>query len=117
MSFLSSIFGAKAQDTKELIEVLDATSFKKVIVGKDVLLYDVRTSKEYKQGTINNAKNVDFFDRKTFLRVFDKMDKDVPVYLFCRSGNRSNKAAQLLTKQGFTKIYDLEGGYIAWKNL
>lgn len=117
MSFLSSIFGAKAQDRKEAIEVLNVNTFKKAIESETILLYDVRTPKEYKQGTINNAENVDFFDRETFLRVFNKMDKDIPVYLFCRSGNRSNKAAQLLVKLGFTKIYDLEGGYTAWKNL
>jgi rhodanese-related sulfurtransferase len=114
LSILSSIFGAKAQENG--IEVLDVSTFKQKIKNKRVLLYDVRTSYEFKQGTIKNAINVDFFNRKSFLLAFEDIEKNTPIYLFCRSGNRSNKAARLLVKQGFIKVYDLKGGYIAWQN-
>lgn len=114
MSILSSIFGVKAQEKG--IEVLDVSTFKQKTKNKGVLLYDVRTSYEFKQGTIKNAINVDFFSRKSFLLAFQDIDKNTPIYLFCRSGNRSNKAARLLVKQGFTKVYDLKGGYMAWHN-
>ena len=46
-----------------------------------------------------------------------KFDKDEPLYIYCRSGNRSSKAAAQLTEAGFKKIIDLKGGYKAWKNL
>jgi rhodanese-related sulfurtransferase len=46
---------------------------------------------------------------------FKKLNPSKPVYLYCRSGNRSGKAANLLAKMGFTEIYDLKGGYMSWK--
>ena len=43
------------------------------------------------------------------------MDKDKPVYLYCRSGARSQKAARKLIDMGFEKVYDLKGGFMRWK--
>lgn len=116
MSFLSSIFGVKTLQS-EAVEIIGANTFKQKINKHNVNLFDVRTAVEFNRGTIKNAINVDFFNKIKFLKHFENLDKSEPVYLFCRSGNRSNKAAQLLAKQGFAKIYDLQGGYIAWKNL
>ena len=42
------------------------------------------------------------------------LNKDEPVYIFCRSGNRSQKARQIMLEHGFTQVYDLDGGYNAW---
>ena len=43
-----------------------------------------------------------------------KLDKSKELYIYCRSGNRSGKAAKKLGKMGFAKVYDLEGGIINW---
>jgi rhodanese-related sulfurtransferase len=45
---------------------------------------------------------------------FDKLDKTQPVYIYCRSGNRSAKSAIRLQEMGFEKIYDLEGWFMAY---
>jgi rhodanese-related sulfurtransferase len=42
-----------------------------------------------------------------------EVPQDKPVVLYCRSGNRSNQAAQLLDRAGYTQIYDL-GGIVNW---
>jgi len=42
-----------------------------------------------------------------------EIPKDKPVVLYCRSGNRSNQAAQILERAGYSQIYDL-GGIITW---
>jgi phage shock protein E len=62
---------------------------------------------------INNAKNINFFD-DDFLSQMSVLDTDKPVYLYCKSGGRSGKAAIQLKEAGFTKVYDLEGGITAW---
>jgi thioredoxin 1 len=43
------------------------------------------------------------------------LDKTKPVYLYCLSGGRSKQAANYLAKQGFAKVYNLEGGIMEWK--
>ncbi len=76
---------------------------------------DVRTPEEVADGTIEGAINIDY-NAADFIEQFSALDKNQPVYLFCRSGNRSGKATKLLIKAGYNEIYDLKGGYLAYGN-
>lgn len=113
MSFLSTLFGTK-NTTSENISILDSATYAQAIKGKKVQLVDVRTANEFKNGHIKNAVNIDFFNASGFKQAFLKMDKEKPVYLYCRSGARSQKAARRLVDMGFSEIYDLKGGYSRW---
>jgi rhodanese-related sulfurtransferase len=77
-------------------------------------LIDVRTSGEYNEGHIKKAANIDWngdgFDDKV-----SKLDKNAPVFLYCRSGKRSSSAAKRMKSLGFSKIYELEGGITKWE--
>lgn len=114
MGFFASLFGLNAQTIKE-ITVLDATEFKEKISEGKLALIDVRTAKEFNAGNIKNSVNIDFFDPQ-FITCFSEYDKEEPIYLYCQSGNRSGKAAKKLAELGFTKVYDLKGGYSGWKS-
>jgi rhodanese-related sulfurtransferase len=114
MTFLKSLFRSGAS-TSNQIEVLDKETYKKEIAKEAVQLVDVRTPKEYKGGHLAKAVNIDFFHHGSFRTAFAKFDKEKPVYLYCRSGQRSLKAAKKLISWGFTKIYDLEGGILNWQ--
>ncbi|MGH1383656.1 rhodanese-like domain-containing protein [Kordia sp.] len=114
MSFINSLFGGQTKSTNE-IEILDVTTFKVAISTKKIQLVDVRTKLEYNAGHIENAVNIDFFDRSNFTENFAGFDRAQPIYLYCRSGNRSQRTAKKLIQIGFKKIYDLKGGYKAWK--
>ncbi|MEE9361664.1 MAG: rhodanese-like domain-containing protein [Cellulophaga sp.] len=112
MFSLSTLFGCKSQ-AKTIIQKLDVITFKEVIKKGNVQLIDVRTPYEYQQGHIKNAKPIDFF-ANDFKEKTQQLDKERPVYLYCRSGNRSGKASKILNELGFKEIYDLKGGFIAW---
>ena len=62
------------------------------------------------------AFKLDFFNQNNFRATFKKLDKKKPLYIYCRSGNRSSRAAKQLAGLGFEKIYDLKGGYMKWRN-
>ena len=94
--------------------ILGVAEYKKVVVGNDVQLVDVRTPKEYNAGIIDDAINIDFMNQETFKEAFEKLDKNKPLYIYCRSGNRSQKSVPLLEAMGFKEIYDLKGGYLSW---
>jgi rhodanese-related sulfurtransferase len=94
--------------------VIDVEKYEQAVKQKDVQLVDVRTTKEFKEGHIKGAKNIDFY-ADDFLKQFESFDKDEPLYLYCRTGNRSAKASKQLSEAGFKNIIDLEGGYKAWK--
>ncbi|WP_281777735.1 rhodanese-like domain-containing protein [Croceibacter atlanticus] len=110
---MSSFFSAKAQQDNT-IKILTASEFNEGINNNDVQLVDVRTAKEFNDGAIKNALNIDFFQQEIFNEEFGKLNKEQPVYLYCRSGNRSHQAALKLEAMGFKEIYDLKGGYMGW---
>lgn len=110
MSFLSALFGEKPQQN-ESITVLSANEFKSQVEGKNVQLIDVRTPREFNSGHIKGAKNIDFFSGR-FNVEFIKLNKDKPVYVYCRSGSRSRQTAKKLSNMEFKEIYDLKGGIL-----
>lgn len=82
--------------------------------NKEIQLVDVRTPDEYADGHIKNAKNINFFD-DNFADQMSKLDKSKEIYVYCRSGKRSGKASKQLEEMGFTKVYDLQGGFLNWQ--
>jgi len=95
------------------IEILDIPAFKEAIAAKGVQLIDVRTPEEYADGHIERAMNINYL-ADDFSKAILKANMDKPVYIYCRSGNRSGKAAEVMKELGFKTIYDLKGGFMAW---
>ena len=110
MSLFSSLFGARAQED-DVIELLSASEFISCTDHNDVQLVDVRTQREFDAGVINKPLNLDFFQQKAFMEGLENLDKNKPVYVYCQAGGRSGKAAKIMKKMGFQKVYDLKGGY------
>ncbi len=80
--------------------------------GDAYTLVDVRTQEEYDEGHIEGALLLPN-DQLETLAAEQLTDKDAVILVYCRSGNRSAQASQLLVKLGYTKIYDF-GGIIDW---
>ena len=114
MSILSFLFGGKPQQNSN-ITVLSTADFKTAITDKKVQLVDVRTKNEFDSGHIKKAVNIDIFDKENFISAFNSYNKEEPIYIYCRSGNRSKKASKTLDSLGFKQIFDLKGGFMAWQ--
>lgn len=97
----------------ERIKVVSKAEFKTMINGENIQLIDVRTPKEYSDGFIKGAKNINVND-SAFESEIQKLDKTKPVYIYCRSGARSQTAAQKMIELGFNQVIDLQGGYMNW---
>ena len=76
-------------------------------------LVDVRTPKEYTQGHLEGALNINFND-PNFEQTIGQLNKSEPVFIYCQAGGRSGKAYQKMKKMGFSIVYDMEGGYGSW---
>jgi rhodanese-related sulfurtransferase len=76
------------------------------------VLLDVRTKGEFQSGTIKGAKNVDLMS-PNFNEQIEKLDKSKTYFLFCRSGNRSGQACNIMASKDL-KVYNLAGGIGAW---
>ena len=76
-----------------------------------VQFVDVRTPGEYKANHRKPFKNIPL---STLGSKAGELDKEKDVVVICQSGMRSVKAAKMLKKQGFQKIYNVKGGMSAW---
>lgn len=79
---------------------------------KGMMLLDVRTDKEYEQGHIPGAVHVPLADIGNRIK---KLKKDKELVVYCQSGNRSIWAIKRLLGMGYKNLYNLKGGYSAWK--
>lgn len=114
LSFLAIFFFASCQSqSNPKIKVIPPKEFKAQVVNKNVQLVDVRTPQEFQEGAIAHAKNINVNDAK-FKENIAKLDKKKPVYIYCRSGARSQSAAKIMVDLGFEQVIDLQGGYMNW---
>lgn len=105
-------FGCKAQNS---VKVLTAEEFAAAVkADKKAVVLDVRRPDEFAAGHIEGAVLLNFLDTVTFNAGVEKLDKSKTYYIYCRSGRRSNNAAVILQKKGFT-VFDLGGGFLSWQ--
>ena len=96
-------FGAQAQINSLPIRDFAADPPKKMV------LLDVRTAQEYREGHLPKSMNIDWL-QSSFATKAAKLPKNQPIYVYCRSGKRSASAAKWLMDQGFEQVINLSGG-------
>lgn len=78
------------------------------------MLIDVRTAEEYRAGHLRNCTLMDFYQADVRVRL-RALPKDRSVVLYCRSGRRSADAKRYLDSLGYTRVYNMLGGIVAWQ--
>lgn len=86
----------------------------RVINRESGVVVDVCEPQEFSAGHIPAAINVPLSGLSGQWKQIEKY-KDKPIVVACRSGNRSLKAASMLRGHGFTTVYSLAGGLVAWQ--
>jgi len=84
----------------------------KIDNGEDFQLIDVREDFEYETSNLGGV----LIPLGGILIETDKIAKDKPVIVQCRSGKRSAAAIMQLEQLGYTNLYNLQGGILAWAN-
>jgi phage shock protein E len=106
--FFVSALAVQAQHAApQNIEKPDDHALARIKAGKAYLV-DVRTPEEFNGGHLQYATNINF-NSPEFKAQIGKLDKNKPVYLYCRSGNRSGKAADTLKTLGFHSYHNIGG--------
>jgi rhodanese-related sulfurtransferase len=105
-----SIFGKHIRGIKEV----DCSAALQLINHKNALVLDVREEDEFKAGHILNSRLIPLGKLKERIGELEKY-KEQPIVVVCRTSVRSGSACGLLGKQGFTQIYSLAGGIMAWQ--
>ena len=96
------------------INSITKSELKALMAKEKIQLLDVRTAAEIKKGFIETAIFADFYMDDFYEKATKQLDKNKPVYIYCRSGGRSAKASKILQEKGY-EVYNVLGGYNKWK--
>ena len=115
---LAALFGGCSSNAVA-VQHLSAQEAKELIAqhrnDPEFVILDVRTPAEYQQGHIGGAVLLDYYSPR-FNQSLDILDRSRTYLIYCRSGSRSGRTSQKLAALGFTKVYDLAGGVLAWNS-
>jgi rhodanese-related sulfurtransferase len=116
---MSSLFfiacGNNQSQNQKRINDVETEQMKQLIAEQPGVILDVRTVDEVGEGFIKGAQNIDI-TQPDFLKKIKSLDKNDPVYVYCKKGGRSANASEKLAKAGFTKVYNMMGGFDSWKD-
>jgi len=85
----------------------------KISSNDDFILIDCRETDEWNSGHIEQAQLIPLSTFQEGSKALES-SKDKTIVIQCRSGKRSLTACQMLLAEGYTKLYNLEGGILAW---
>ena len=109
--FASDLFGSPDEQVVESSQLITPSEYQQDFgAGSEHVLIDVRTPDEFASGYIYNAINIAV---ETLEDRLDEVPNDIPIVVYCRSGNRSAVAAEILVSAGYQPVYDL-GGIKTW---
>ncbi len=123
IAVIFGIYKIGGSDNKSVMNKDSENAILQTISGKDFAnkwmelkssgaeLIDVRTIAEYNAGHYQGAKMIDFYSAD-FREQLDKLNKDTQYFIYCRSGSRSGQTLKIMQELGFTKVYNLNGGFV-----
>jgi len=78
-------------------------------------ILDVRTPEEFAEGHLSGAVNVNLM-AADFERRLGALDRGRTYLVYCRTGNRSSRAIQIMDRLGFRSVYHMFEGILGWQN-
>ncbi len=109
--FILGAESLRAQDAS--VNQLSSNDFQELLLTNSGVLLDVRTAGEFENGHIPASGNLNYY-ALDFKRKLKLLSKEEPIYLYCNSGYRSERAARYLIDHGYSQVYNLEKGIIEW---
>jgi thioredoxin len=100
-------------DGKAIFKSISPKAASEMIAKEKPFLLDVRTPNEYYDAHISGATLIPVQQLAERITELDAV-KDKSILVYCRSGNRSIPASQILSRNGFKKIYNLQNGINGW---
>ena len=95
---------------------LDCEDWSKNIVSDQTqIILDVRTLEEFEEKSIPGSILANILEPSEFMSIVEKLDKNSKIFVYCRSGIRSQKACNILDQLGFKETFNLDGGIVEWE--
>lgn len=109
--YLRKAEGEEKEEKKHPVVILNEELQQKIKDKQNTIVLDVRESAEFAFSHIPNAKSVPLGELEEHL---NELDKETEIFVVCRTGNRSDLAAQKLTAEGFKQVINVVPGMSEW---
>ena len=110
---VAPVFAADRPPVPKNVQNVGVEEFDKLRADKNAVVLDVRTEKEFKDGHIPGAMNLDV-NAPDFTKKLAALDKDKTYLVHCAAGRRSLKACGVMDQSEFKKLVNLEDGFTSW---
>lgn len=104
----------KGKDSTEKYKNINSSEMITLISDTNYVIIDVRTPGEWKSGFIEGADLFIDINSTDFEDQIRQLDKSKNYIVYCRSGNRSSKACEIMGSNGFKNLHNLSGGIKNW---
>ena len=88
---------------------------KNIDLDQKQIILDVRTLEEFEEKSIPGAILANILEPGKFMEVVEKLEKNSRIFVYCRSGIRSQKACNILDQLGFKETFNLNGVILEWE--
>lgn len=102
------------KDSGKVYKNINAEEMKTMTEDTEFVIIDVRTPSEWNNGYISGTDKFIEYNSYDFEKNIQELDKTKNYILYCRSGNRSGKACEIMSRSGFKNLHNLSGGIIQW---
>ena len=110
--FIAGVISSPAQVAT--LKEVGVSEFKNFMRNKEAVIIDVSTPEEVSEGYIKGAMVFADVNGTDFLKQISKLDKNKTYLVYCRSGIRSKNAGNMMIREGFKKVYSLQGGIMGY---
>ena len=111
-----AVFNNNGDRERADIKSVNANEFNDLLSsGNNLVVVDFRTPEEFSEGSIASAINIDF-NSFSFKSKLEKLEKEKEYLIYCRNGNRSGQALEIMKNMGFKNVTNLSGGILSWTN-
>lgn len=113
LTFFFAMLGLTSACGQQNYEDVDVQQFAALVSDTDVVVLDVRTAGEFREGYIDRAVNIDVKQGDFLQKAKATLPADRKIAVYCRSGRRSANACRQLAAEGY-QVVNLKGGIMAW---
>ena len=111
LAVVTGIYTAKLLDKEEYYDITVLEAKELIEETPDLIILDVRTVSEYEENHLETAINIPIDELQIRL---DELNKKNKIIVYCRTGNRSSTAIEILIEAGYTEIYHMYEGISIW---
>lgn len=114
VALVTAACGGDTTTVDPVIETVSPERASEIIDGGDgVVVLDIRTPEEFAEARLAGAVNIDFY-ADDFQDRLAELDKGTDYVLYCRTGNRTSTAREMMRDLGFSSVHEVDGGIVNW---